>query len=386
MNCELACQVGMLLNNTSIFQIDCDTNFWMLRTKSGYFYNEFIKEKYIALGWNYIDSYTSYDKDNIERLKEMIKNYYHDKVPMTAINKCNKFINEIKEGDFVVIPNKGSSKVAICKVGEYYEEKYDTLNELLEIKKIENKECEIGSIKCPYKKRRKIEVLLEVSTKRVSHALSKAIGSYHGLSSLNDYATDILNCVYGCYEYGGDIFFSINIAKKSPVKARELSRLMQGVSEVFCELSDDENVSVVINLNSPGKLTVKLQKGYNKLKKGAVPLLILSVALFGGGVGEKFDATGIVPGVIEAVKEIRTMSIEEKTAEAELQGKELDNYLKAMELVEKSQECEIDKDKFIKNIESLSQIGIELQFETNEEFANEEGENVNNVIENQKEE
>ena len=65
---------------------------------------------------------------------------------------------------------------------------------------------------------------------------------------------------------------------------------------------------------------------------------------------------------------------------------ELDNYLKAMELVEKSQECEIDKDKFIKNIESLSQIGIELQFETNEEFENEEGENVNNVIENQKEE
>ena len=42
--------------------------------------------------------------------------------------------------------------------------------------------------------------------------------------------------------------------------------------------------------------------------------------------------------------------------------------------------------KFIKNIESLSRIGIELQFETNEEFANEEGENVNNVIENQKEE
>lgn len=367
---EKILQVGALLNSAKIPEIPGDTNFWMMRAKSGFFYDEFVKDEFIALGWNYVDSKTSYDKENLERVKEGIKHWYGDKVPTTAINKCRRFIEEFKEGDYIVIPNKGSTKIAICKVGKYFEnESLDTRKEIQEIKKIENKEYEIGSVKCPYRKRRKVDVLLQVSTKRIGHKLLKAIGSYHGLNDMNEYATDILNCLYDCYVFQENIMFSINVAKKDPIGARELSKLMYGVSEVFCELTDEENVSVTINLNSPGKVTVWLQKGYNALKKGAPTLLILTLVLFGGGAEGIVNFNGLLPGVIETVKEIRLMDIEEKKAEEELKGQQLDNYLKAMELIEKSGENEIDVEKVLKNLEFLTEIGGDLEFESNRKFA-----------------
>lgn len=30
------------------------TNFWMVRTKRGFFFDEFLKEEYIAIGWNLV--------------------------------------------------------------------------------------------------------------------------------------------------------------------------------------------------------------------------------------------------------------------------------------------------------------------------------------------
>lgn len=63
-----------------------------------------------------------------------------------------------------------------------------------------------------------------------------------------------------------DVF--IKYRKKEPIKARELSKLMYGITELFCNLTEEDLVTVTINLNSPGKVTVVLKEGYNKLKKG----------------------------------------------------------------------------------------------------------------------
>ena len=371
-------QLGALLNDVKVPQINEDINFWMMRAKGGFFYDEFINDGFIALGWNYIDKKTSFDKTNLELVKEGIKQWYGDKVPTTAINKCKKFIEEFKEGDFVVIPNKGSSEVAICKVGEYYEnESLDTKNEVLAIKKIENGEYEVGKILCPYKKRRKIELVLRISTSRIGYHLLRAISSYHGLNNLNDYAVDILNCIYDCYEYKQNIMFCVNIAKQDPLKARQLSKFMYGISELFCQIADEEFVSMTVNLNSPGKTVVKLEKAYKKIKKGAFPLLILSVALFGGGIGDLFETPGIAQGTINAIKEFRTIDTQIEMAEEELEGKRLDNYLKALEILENSDDTEIDVDKTVRNIDFLLQMSEELKFESNKEFAREEKSIIN---------
>lgn len=98
-------EMGQYLKEFEIPDIPEDTSFWLVRTMSGYFYEEFIAEGYVALGWNYITQNTSFDDKNIKILKDDIKERYGDKRPGVAVNKCMRFIKDAKPGDYVLIPN-----------------------------------------------------------------------------------------------------------------------------------------------------------------------------------------------------------------------------------------------------------------------------------------
>lgn len=363
-------EMGEYLNNVVIPDIPIETNFWLIRTKSGYFYDEFVNEKFVALGWNHITKSTSFDKKNVEILKDQIKERYGDLRPGVAVNKCIRFIEEVKPGDYVLIPNVGGSKVTIGILGEYYEEDLDYIKELVAIKKIENGESEIGKVKCPYRKRRHMEIVMTVSSKRLGYKILKGMSSYHGISDMNDYAIDILNCVYDCYTYKDNMMCSLNIAKKNPIKARELSKLMYGVTELFCDLTDEDLVSVTVNLNSPGKITVVLENGYKYLKKGAIPLLAIYLFVFGGS-GFGFEFPGLAGGIINTIKDYRTMDIEIQTEKAELKGKQLENYKTAIEVIKMSEDADvdIDVDKVLNDLELVNELNDSLKFESNEEFA-----------------
>ena len=153
--------------------------------------------------------------------------------------------------------------------------------------------------------------------------------------------------------------FSINVAKTEAIKAREISRLMFGISELFCEFVNEDAVSIAVNLNSPGKVVVKLQDAYKNL----------TILLYGGGVEGLFEVPGIANGVINTIKTYRTMDIEIEMQEEDLKGKKLENYLKALEIIEATEDSEMDIDKNVRNIEFLQQVGIDLNFETNEIFS-----------------
>ena len=63
------------------------------------------------------------------------------------------------------------------------------------------------------------------------------------------------------------------------------------------------------------------------------------------------------------------MDIEIEMQEEDLKGKKLENYLKALEIIEATEDSEMDIDKNVRNIEFLQQVGIDLNFETNEIFS-----------------
>ena len=44
------------MNILNVANIDNEKNFWLVRTKKGFFYNEYISKSFIALGWNTIDA------------------------------------------------------------------------------------------------------------------------------------------------------------------------------------------------------------------------------------------------------------------------------------------------------------------------------------------
>ena len=71
-------------------QISDKTNFWMIRSKQGVFYNEYVAGEYIAIGWNSLTKAILSDNNNDDNFyKQILKdNDYPDKMPGTALNKC----------------------------------------------------------------------------------------------------------------------------------------------------------------------------------------------------------------------------------------------------------------------------------------------------------
>ena len=86
----------------TIRNIDEDKKFWMVRTKKGFFFQEFINNKFIALGWNAITQETDFGKSQEDVLRDLIKNKYGDSRPTGAINKCKSFIFDISVGDYIL--------------------------------------------------------------------------------------------------------------------------------------------------------------------------------------------------------------------------------------------------------------------------------------------
>lgn len=84
MNEAALIEMGEYLRNIKIPDVSDNTNFWLIRTMKGYFYDEFINQNYVALGWNFVTQNTSFDKMNIEILKDQIKERYEDKRPGVA--------------------------------------------------------------------------------------------------------------------------------------------------------------------------------------------------------------------------------------------------------------------------------------------------------------
>lgn len=139
-------------------------------------------------------------------------------------------------------------------------------------------------------------------------------------------------------------------------------------TELFCKLIDEDLLSVTLNVNSPGKFVVRLEKGYQKLKKGSIPLIMLYLLVFGGSAfGYEFP--GALDLIIDTIKEIRMMDIEVEAARVELESKKLENYNKTIELIENAKESEIDYDDIKDKVAIISTLGEVLQFQSNEEFA-----------------
>ena len=60
------------LDAFSVPVIPRTTRFWMIRTKKGYFYNEFISKRFVALAWNNITQNTDFSESSRDSLKDDI--------------------------------------------------------------------------------------------------------------------------------------------------------------------------------------------------------------------------------------------------------------------------------------------------------------------------
>lgn len=359
------------LNEFNIPEIPKEINFWMIRTKKGYFYDEFVENKFVALGWNAINKNTDVSKSSQETLKEYLSNTYGEKRPKLAINKCNNFINEIKEGDILLIPNKGTRKITFAIAGEYYEECFSEKDELSIIEKINNSDVQVYSVECPYNKRRRIKILKTVYTKNINIHLYMALTNYHGLSNLADYAKNILDSVYPIYIYNNICSLQVGINNQDEIDAHSLSMLTAGIIDCLQLITGEKKICTTMNLNSPGKIswwiTDKKQqdnierKAFDFLKKGSSKVILLAIII--GITGGEIKAGNVeisLPGIAKVIEDIKTIDSTVKKKEIEVEQLEIENFNDKYDIYKKIKNDNIDVDTFQKDLNKIIEAGKEL--------------------------
>jgi hypothetical protein len=362
--------------NFNIPNISEQTRFWMIRTKKGYFYNEFISGRYVALAWNLISKQTDFSEQSSDLLNDSIRrNYRNIQRPATVINKCKTFINEVNENDIIIIPSAGSTLITFAYAGAYFEADNKTVElENRVISSIENNEIHLGDdVSCPYMKRRHIHLIKTLPINAVHHNLIRAISNYHGISNLDTYYRYILGAIFPLYSYNNNINLIYNVTKEAPIGPRTLSTLLFGTTDYLCHFIDERSISTQININSPGPIDFSLVDAFNTVKDNYLPIVAILVFVGGGSF-----LTCKLPGLPKIIHEIFTLPDNIKQTKADAKQHALEAELKELEVIQKKIEIHerikatgIDPAALVRPIDYVIEASAELEVDNT---------TVNNVI------
>jgi len=327
----------------SIPFINEDTNFWMVRAKRGFFFDEFIRNEFIAIGWNSVTKSMisqTLTRSQSDRLKISIKNTYGENKPGTALNKCIRFCYELKTGDIAVIVD--NNRIAFAYIGEYYED--TMLNLTVELEKeihsqIEKANPNTDFFDCPYIKRRKITIIKVLAADdTISPYLQGAISrNWHSLSDLNEYAELVLSGCFDTFVFRDKLTITFRVRRKDEINVLDLANFVLCAAKLLSD-NKPETIQVKTTLHSPGDVILQ---AWNFVQENAVPLLTCYLAIFGGKAGNyEFNSLiGVIKGLInrkyDAQKqelELRKMAAETDLLEQEALSKKIENVEKLRQL------------------------------------------------------
>ena len=301
-----------------------DTNFWMVRAKRGFFFDEFIRNEFIAIGWNSVTKAMisqNLTRSQSDRLKASIKATYDESKPGTSLNKCIRFCYELKAGDIAVIVD--NNRVAFAYIGEYYEEQSPTLTVELEKEvhqQIEKANPNTDTFTCPYIKRRKI-TLIKVLTAddTISPYLQSAIArNWHSLSDLNEYSDLVLSGCFDTYVFRDKLTVTFRVRTKDEINVLDLSNFVLCAAKLLSE-DHPEKVHVKTTLHSPGDIILQIGDFF---QQNPLLLPICYMAIFGGKIGNyEFNSLlGVIKGIVnhKYEKDKRNIELRKLSAEADL--------------------------------------------------------------------
>lgn len=229
-------------------QMDPKTRYWLVRGEGGNFYNDFIINNYIAIGWNEITveevEKNSYNSDLI-RTKLILDNKLRDDTKNrrsmgSAAKQMIKFQSSIRPEHIVMVPSVNSTRFVIGVVkGETYTEK--------ESSKL---------MVCPYEKRRRVEWIGSFSREQADPLLQKIIYAAHTVSEITQYKSYINRAAFDTYVEGEKMHMTFHVKHEEGIDLDTLTNLLDSYNEINKALYPDQKVKVRLNLQSPGPLEI----------------------------------------------------------------------------------------------------------------------------------
>lgn len=295
--------------NIEIPNIPMDRKYWLVRTEGGNWYDEFVTDNFIAIGWNEINNKFYLDKIYRNQVDNLLNEFYPEKKQHSLIiNNIDRFYNEMSKGDIVLIPSEGSKFITFAEItSDVY------LEEISETKKDEGY--------CYYEKRREINCIKTISKSDLDLKLFKMLQSRHTISDIDDYSKEIDSSLYDFYVKGERIVYSIRVNKQSDLTAENI-RTLTNIPWIVNEYIDNDYYDLsellsTIYIKSPGKQEYEAKTPY-----GARFLISLAFGvhiLLGGrfSIGDfELENKGIIQDMIK-YKELKLEETKEKNRHEE---------------------------------------------------------------------
>lgn len=279
--------------------------YWLIRTNSGFFYDDFKDANIVGISHNQIKlssieqiskKYGNEKKRTVKEFKEIIKRVdkeanhielLSENAISIAANQIYRFVFEVKKGDIVIIPSENSETILIGEVTKSY---------------ISSKTLKTSD-NTPIILLKEVRWLKEVNRRKLDPNLYKIFFAHQAINDIKDYESPIERTINDLYILNNEAHLIINIGKQEDIPASELFGLgyhilseIDGFAKFYNLDISSSDFDVSINLNSKGTIDLK-----SKVKKG-IPLAALILFICGGGLTSKnFNlSTGGLPTLIDA--------------------------------------------------------------------------------------
>lgn len=209
-------------------EISKNARYWLIRTYGGKYYDTFLNEKFVGLGWYW-------EKDLCEKLKispssseyaQIIKRYKKNNYYQRIINT---FIKEIKIGDFIISPAYRASKVLFGKIdGDI-----------------------IFTNEFPYSRKRAVQWIKEVEWEELPKTMIKFLSTQNSLCSANNISNEIERLIYDFYFKDNQAYIKLQVQRQEAISLKSINELLTCLTK---NIIQDNQVFFKTELSSPGFL------------------------------------------------------------------------------------------------------------------------------------
>lgn len=274
--------------------IDENRNYWLVRTQSGEYYDDFYHGGFIGIGWNDLDWEQIVARGNDDEVAEYISSKYPDeKQPKRILSQLSRFIMEMKINDIVLIPSRSSDYIT-----------FGIITSDLFTHEIDEDDILDGA--CDFIRRRNVTWLKTVDKRKLDPYLYKLLNSHHTITNANNYDIYIDRTLHSFYKKGRATHFVLEVNREKNIPTVELANLLNNLLDLVPEVNDltdsefrKEDLDVRLNLQSPGLIEIIVF---------ASPILLLGV-----GVILHYIMGGSFTGKISIKKEESSAELSSKT-------------------------------------------------------------------------
>lgn len=237
------------MNNplSMIYEIPQDQQVWFIRTKSGMYYQDFVINNYVALGWNKVSADLIKNKSiSSDSKKETIKELYPDENrPGLIYSQLYSFHCKMKKGDLVLIPSAGTKLIRLGVLGDVMDnvKHFDPGNEY---------------VHCDYSNIRAVEWKNEIDTNQDVY-LAKMIKVQQTISNITEYKSFVYRNIFPFYYVDNSIHFTLKKTTYSEFGISSSLKLQDSIISIVDLISElyniekiSDNITIKMAVGSPG--------------------------------------------------------------------------------------------------------------------------------------